>query len=106
MKDRRMNSYRILIVEAGLAGLSLARALRQAGLAPQVIEREASWGVAGTGIYLPANGVRALRTLGLEGAVATRGTRIPRQRLLDHRGRLLTDIDLHRLFWRFYRLHG
>ena len=69
-----MNHCRILIVGAGLAGLSLARALRQAGLAPQVIEREAGRGVAGTGIYLPANGVRALRTLGLEGAVAARGT--------------------------------
>jgi FAD-dependent urate hydroxylase len=90
--------YRILIVGAGLAGLSLARALRQAGLAPQVIEREAGWGVAGTGIYLPANGVRALRTLGLEGAVAARATRIPRQRLLDHRGHLLADIDLHQLW--------
>ena len=58
-----MTHYRILIVGAGLAGLSLARALRQAGLAPQVIEREPGRGVAGTGIYLPANGVRALRTL-------------------------------------------
>jgi FAD-dependent urate hydroxylase len=93
-----MNHYRILIVGAGLAGLALARALRHAGLAPQVVEREAGWGVAGTGIYLPANGVRALRTLGLEDAVAARGARIPRQRLLDHRGHLLADIDLHRLW--------
>jgi FAD-dependent urate hydroxylase len=93
-----MNHYRILIVGAGLAGLSLARALRQAGLAPQVIEREPGWGVAGTGMYLPANGVRALRTLGLEGAVAARGTRIPHQRLFDHRGHLLADIDLHQLW--------
>jgi 2-polyprenyl-6-methoxyphenol hydroxylase-like FAD-dependent oxidoreductase len=63
-----------------------------------VIEREAGWGIAGTGMYLPANGVRALRTLGLEGAVAARGTRIPRQRLLDHRGNLLADIDLDQLW--------
>jgi FAD-dependent urate hydroxylase len=98
IKDRRMDHCRILIVGAGLAGLSLARALRQAGLAPQVIEREPGRGIAGTGIYLPANGVRALRTLGLEGAVAARGTLIPRQRLLDHRGHLLADIDLHRLW--------
>jgi FAD-dependent urate hydroxylase len=93
-----MNQYRILIVGAGLAGLSLARALRQAGLTPKVIEREPGWSVAGTGMYLPANGVRALRTLGLEGAVTARGTRIPRQRLLDHRGRMLADIDLDRLW--------
>jgi FAD-dependent urate hydroxylase len=98
MKGRHMNHYRILIVGAGLAGLSLARALRQAGLAPHVIEREPGWGIAGTGIYLPANGVRALRTLGLEGAVAAGGTRIPCQRLLDHRGHLLADIDLHQLW--------
>ena len=90
--------YRILIVGAGLAGLSLARALRQAGVAPQVVEREAGWGVAGTGMYLPANGVRALRTLGLQAAVTARAAPIPGQRLLDHRGHLLADIDLHRLW--------
>jgi FAD-dependent urate hydroxylase len=90
--------YRILIVGAGLAGLSLARALRQAGFAPELIEGQASWELAGAGIYLPANGVRALQTLGLEGAVAARAAPIPRQRLLDHRGRLLADIDLHRLW--------
>ena len=50
---------RILIVGAGLAGLALARALRQAGFTAQVIEREARWEDAGTGMYLPANGVRA-----------------------------------------------
>ena len=42
----------------GLAGLALARALGRAGFAPELIEREAGWGDAGTGI--PANGVRAL----------------------------------------------
>jgi len=93
-----MNHYRILIVGAGLAGLSLARALDETGFAPHVIEREAGWGVAGTGMYLPANGVRALRALGLEAAVAGRAASIPHQRLLDHRGRLLADIDLDRLW--------
>jgi 2-polyprenyl-6-methoxyphenol hydroxylase-like FAD-dependent oxidoreductase len=89
---------RILIVGAGLAGLALARALRQAGFTPEVIEWAGSWEDAGTGMYLPANGVRALRALGLEEAVAARAARIPRQRLLDHRGRLLADIDLDQLW--------
>ncbi|MGH2813874.1 MAG: FAD-dependent monooxygenase, partial [Actinomycetota bacterium] len=93
-----MTHDRILIVGAGLAGLALARALGHAGLTPELVEREAGWRDAGTGMYLPANGVRALQTLGLAGAVAARGTRIPRQRLLDHRGHLLAEIDLHQLW--------
>ncbi|HZA83783.1 MAG TPA: FAD-dependent monooxygenase [Actinomycetes bacterium] len=92
------NHCRILIVGAGLAGLALTRALRRAGFAPELIEREAGWEDAGTGMYLPANGVRALRTLGLQETVAARAAQIPRQRLLDHRGRLLADIDLHWLW--------
>jgi len=67
-----MERCRILVVGAGLAGLALARALRQAGFAPEVIERADAWDGGGTGMYLPANGVRALRALGLEAAVAGR----------------------------------
>ena len=93
-----MERCRILVVGAGLAGLALARALRQAGFAPEVIERADAWNGGGTGMYLPANGVRALRALGLEAAVAGRGAPIPSQRLLDHRGRLLADIDLRELW--------
>jgi 2-polyprenyl-6-methoxyphenol hydroxylase-like FAD-dependent oxidoreductase len=93
-----MTHDRILIVGAGLAGLALARALGHAGLAAELVEREAGWQDAGTGMYLPANGVRALRALGLEEAVAAGAARIPYQRLLDHRGRLLAEIDLHQLW--------
>jgi 2-polyprenyl-6-methoxyphenol hydroxylase-like FAD-dependent oxidoreductase len=93
-----MERCRIVVVGAGLAGLALARALRQAGFAPEVIERAERFDGAGTGMYLPANGVRVLRALGLEDAVAGRAAPIPRQRLLDHRGRLLADIDLRELW--------
>jgi 2-polyprenyl-6-methoxyphenol hydroxylase-like FAD-dependent oxidoreductase len=93
-----MERCRILVVGAGLAGLAVARALRQAGFAPEVIERAERWNGTGTGMYLPANGVRALRALGLEAAVAGRAAPIRSQRLLDHRGRLLADIDLRELW--------
>jgi hypothetical protein len=86
------------VVGAGLGGLALARVLGQAGLAPQMIERASGWEMAGTGIHLPANGVRALQALGLEPAVAARAVEIPRQRLLDHRGRPLAEIDLGELW--------
>ena len=89
---------RILVVGAGIAGLGAARALRQRGFAPDVVEQQPSWTHPGAGIYLPGNAARALRALGLESAVAERGTLIPHQRLCDHRGRLLADIDLAALW--------
>jgi len=98
MEEWRMKHCQILIVGAGLAGLTLARALDKAGFAPQVIERAGGFEAAGTGMYLPANGVRALRALGVEAAVAAQGTPIRSQRILDHRGRRLADIDLHQLW--------
>jgi 2-polyprenyl-6-methoxyphenol hydroxylase-like FAD-dependent oxidoreductase len=98
MEEWRMKHCQILIVGAGLAGLTLARALDKAGFAPQVIERAGGFEAPGTGMYLPANGVRALRALGVEAAVAAQGAPIRSQRILDHRGRRLADIDLHQLW--------
>jgi 2-polyprenyl-6-methoxyphenol hydroxylase-like FAD-dependent oxidoreductase len=89
---------RILIVGAGIAGLALARALRQRGLPAEIVEREGERDQVGTGLFLPANGVRMLRMLGLDEAVLSRGCRIPQQRVLDHRGRLLFEIDLHEIW--------
>jgi 2-polyprenyl-6-methoxyphenol hydroxylase-like FAD-dependent oxidoreductase len=92
------DDLRILVVGAGIAGLGAARALRQHGLAADVVEREPAWTHAGAGIYLPGNAARALRALGLESAVAERGSLITHQRLCDHRGQLLADIDLATLW--------
>lgn len=89
---------RILVVGAGIAGLGVARALRQRGFAADVVEREPVWTYTGAGIYLPGNAARALRALGLESAVTERGSLITHQRLFDHRGRLLAEIDLEALW--------
>lgn len=92
------SALRILVVGAGIAGLGAARALRQRGFIADVVEREPAWTHPGTGIYLPGNAARALRALGVESAVAERAVLIGRQRLCDHRGRVLADIDLTALW--------
>jgi 2-polyprenyl-6-methoxyphenol hydroxylase-like FAD-dependent oxidoreductase len=89
---------RVLIVGAGIAGLALARALHERGIKSEIVERMSEWEASGAGLYLPANAVRALDALGIGAELATRAHPIERQRILDHRGRLLADIDVGR-FW-------
>jgi 2-polyprenyl-6-methoxyphenol hydroxylase-like FAD-dependent oxidoreductase len=85
---------RLLVVGGGIAGLATARALRQRGIRPEVVERAAAWSHPGAGVYLPANSVRALGALGLQTALLDRACEITRQRFLDNRGRLLLEVDL------------
>ena len=86
--------YRILIVGAGIAGLAAARALRDWGATIEIVERAPEPSGEGQGIYIPANGYRALAALGLGAAVADRAVHIERQQFRDRRGRLLVEIDL------------
>ncbi|MET0525288.1 MAG: FAD-dependent monooxygenase [Nocardioides sp.] len=88
------NSGRVLIVGGGIAGLATARALRARGIEAQLLERAVSRAHVGTGVYLPANAVRALDELGLADQLAHRSYRISHQRFLDHRGRALMEVDL------------
>ena len=85
----------MLIVGAGIAGLALARALRARDITAGLVERVPEWETSGTGLYLPGNSVRALDELGIWAELAARANPIRRQRLLDHRGRRLADIDVH-----------
>jgi FAD-dependent urate hydroxylase len=84
---------RILIIGAGIAGLAMARACQLHGLEGEVVERATSARVAGTGIYLPGNGMAALRELGLADAVSERGAVVGRRRMFDDQGRQLIDFD-------------
>jgi 2-polyprenyl-6-methoxyphenol hydroxylase-like FAD-dependent oxidoreductase len=93
-RERSLEKTPVLIVGGGIAGLALGRALRAHGIAAEIIERTTAWTPAGTGIYLPANGVRALQSLGLGDAVMAGSVRMTAQRILDNRGRLLAEIDL------------
>jgi 2-polyprenyl-6-methoxyphenol hydroxylase-like FAD-dependent oxidoreductase len=85
---------RVLIAGGGVAGLSLARALKNAGHDPLVIERNRDWPTTGTADYLPANAVRALDQLGLGEAVAAVAQPIGRQKITGASGRTLVDLPV------------
>ncbi|MEU2288347.1 FAD-dependent monooxygenase [Streptomyces sp. NPDC013178] len=94
-----MNKLRTLIVGAGISGLALAKGLLDRDLPVHVVERRAEdGGASGTGLYLPANAVRALRGLGVGDEVAKRAQPVARQRLQDHRGRPLAEFEVERIW--------
>ncbi|BBH66311.1 monooxygenase [Actinoplanes sp. OR16] len=91
-------TLRILVVGAGIAGLSAARGLRVAGFRPEVVEALPATVVPGAGIYLPGNASRALRLLGLDVPLRPLGDLIFRQVFLDARGRQLFEMDVAALW--------
>nr|WP_221383399.1 FAD-dependent monooxygenase [Actinoplanes polyasparticus] len=61
---------KVAIIGAGITGLTLAAALRRAGITCCVFERAASFRRIGAGIQLSPNAVRLLRRLGLDTELA------------------------------------
>jgi len=88
------SGLRVLIVGGGIAGLSLARALKDAGHDPLVIERSQEWAVTNTAHYLPSNAIRALQQLGLGEAIAAAAHPISQQRVTGSGGRVLADLPV------------
>jgi 2-polyprenyl-6-methoxyphenol hydroxylase-like FAD-dependent oxidoreductase len=89
---------RILITGGGIAGLSLAIALRRRGYTPELAEQCPRWPAAGAGIALHANAVRALRALGLGDAVSRAAAPLPRYGFYDQHGAQLCTTDLDDLW--------
>ena len=85
---------RVLIVGGGVAGLALGRALARGGMDAEIVERAPTWSPAGAGIYIPANGMRALRQLGLAEPLIARGRVNTRRRYLTADGATSFEIDL------------
>ena len=91
---KRHTGRRVLIAGGGIAGLSLARALKDAGHNPLVIERSRERPTTDTAHYLPVNALRALDQLGLGEAVTAAAHPINRQRVTGARGRTLVDLPV------------
>jgi len=83
---------KVLIIGAGIGGLTAAIALRQAGFQVEVFERASELKEIGAGIGLSANATRVLGHLGLLLQLLDRGTAIKSVVSYTARGRLLSNL--------------
>jgi len=85
-------STRILVVGAGIGGLTSAIALNRAGFsAVDVVERAQTLREVGAALTLWSNALKALAFLGLDGAVRAAGSEVEIGRLLSPSGRVLVE---------------
>jgi salicylate hydroxylase len=64
-----VTAQRIVIIGAGIGGLTAAAALRQRGFEVRLLERADSLGEVGAGVQLGPNAVKVARALGVEAAL-------------------------------------
>jgi 2-polyprenyl-6-methoxyphenol hydroxylase-like FAD-dependent oxidoreductase len=83
---------RVVVVGGGIGGLSVAIALRRAGIETTVLERTSKLEAAGAGITLFGNAMRGLGQLGVGGAVAERSAEARRVAILSRDGRTLSEM--------------
>ena len=88
---------RVMIVGAGIGGLTAAIALRRAGIDATVFERAGEIKEVGAGILLAANAVSALGEIGLSDDVRGLGTPASAGRILTWRGKTLTEVPVGEL---------
>lgn len=81
-----------LVLGAGVAGLAVAGALRQFGMAVDLLEQAPAISEVGAGLQISPNGVRVLRALGID--PHTIGDRADAVELRDSAGLLVTRLAL------------
>ena len=88
-----MSHSPILIIGAGIGGLTCALALQQHGLHPIILEQADSLGEVGAGIQLSPNAMSVMRKLGLEDALLAVGF-LPQGIQSNHwkTGKILTQV--------------
>ncbi len=92
---------RILIVGAGIAGLTLAALLRQRGLRPQIVDRASDFSYQGYMLALYPLGNRVLHGLGAFDAFVGRSEPMDTYTLCNGHGERVQTFDLAKVIGRF-----
>ena len=89
-----MYNLKVIVIGAGMAGLSTGIALRQAGYEVEIYEKTSKLRPAGAGISLWSNGIKVLNKLGLGKEVAAIGGQMNRMEYRNHQGEVLNGVNL------------
>jgi FAD-dependent urate hydroxylase len=95
-----MDKLKVVIVGAGMGGLTTALAMRQAGYEIEVYDRVSELAPAGAGVSLWSNGVKVLNRLGLGKALGAIGGLMERMSYISSAGETLTEFSLQPLILR------
>lgn len=90
----RLSGRAITVIGAGVAGLSVARALALRGADVTVLEQASEIAEVGAGIQISPNGGRVFEALGLGAAFEAASMPSKAVQLADHRGRRVLRMDL------------
>jgi FAD-dependent urate hydroxylase len=74
-------NHRALVAGAGIAGIAAAAGLHRLGWEVHLVDRRRTFDAIPTGLFFPANGMRAFAALGVAGPLLARGRVVERMRL-------------------------
>ena len=98
MQDNKPDSKKsVLIVGGGIAGLTLAAALGQKGVACDVVEIKQENKVLGVGIIQPGNALRALQSIGVYEECLAVGFPTDQYRYFEADGSTIASLKLLRI---------
>lgn len=89
-----MYNLKAIVVGAGIAGLTTAIAMQQAGYTVEIYDKTRALRPAGAGISLWSNGVKVLNRLGLGEQLAAIGGTMNRMEYRSHQDEPLSHVDL------------
>ncbi|MBD2037920.1 FAD-dependent urate hydroxylase HpxO [Leptolyngbya sp. FACHB-321] len=89
-----MDNLKVIVIGAGMGGLTTGIALQQAGYTVELYDRVRELRPAGAAISLWSNGVKVLNQLGLSQAIASIGGQMDRMAYYSHTGEKLNDFSL------------
>jgi FAD-dependent urate hydroxylase len=89
-----MDDLNVIVIGAGIGGLTAGIALSQAGYKVEIYDRVSELRPVGAGISLWSNGVKVLNRLGLGSQMAAIGGEMNHMQYRSKTGALLNDIDL------------